>query len=159
MGSVKNLPSKLSVPVTVEKYNTPMLKSLFLVLVNSSRSTLFFTIIAVIEITAFTSNALAAIGCVILVVTSVLVAVAAGVTWCVHEPVPRMHILFFYGGCRTDLPITFTRPEWWWLAVTSCMMLLAGAGHGGLDLATMWDRTRCTTLQHTDSLSFICAGM
>src|ERR1700676_2853276 len=105
MGSVKNLPSKLSVPVTVEKYNTPMLKSVFLVLVNSSLSTLFFTIIAVIEITAFTSNASAAIGCVFLVVTSVLVAVAAGVTWCIHEPVPRMHILFFYGGCRTDLPI------------------------------------------------------
>ena len=159
MGIVKNLSSKLSVPVTLEKYNTPMLKSLFLVLVNSSCSTLFFTIIAVIEITAFTSNALAAIECIFLVVTSVLVAVAAGVTWCVHELVPCMHILFFYGGCHMDLPIMFTRLEWWWLVGTSCMMLLAGAGHGGLDLATTWDRMRCMTLQHTDSLSFICAGM
>ena len=142
----------------VEKYNTPMLKGVFLVLVNSSLRTLFFTIIAVSEITAFRSNASAVIMGVFLVVTSVLAAVAAGVTWCIRRPAPCMHILFFYRGCHMDLPIMSMRSEWWWLAVTSCMMPLTGAGHGGLDLATTWDRMRCMGSQHIGSWSPICAG-
>src|ERR1700691_2966605 len=87
------------------KHITSLLECVFFVLINISIKTLFFTAIAVIEITTFRAKVSAIGGFIFLTGASVLATVVVGVT-CIRMLLPHLRVLFFYSGCCKNLPIT-----------------------------------------------------